>query len=169
MYVDDIILTASSSALLQHIIASLHHEFAMSDLGELHHFLSINVRRSASELHLSQEQYALEILDHAKMLNCKPVSTPIDLRCKLSATDGAPVADASLYRSLAEALQYLTLTRPDLSHAVQQACLFMHDPREAHMQLVKRILRYIRGTAHFGQQLHRASSSDDLITYSDAD
>jgi hypothetical protein len=58
------------------------------------------------------------------------MATPVDTQPKLSATDGAPVADATQYRSLAGALQYLTLTRPDLAYAVQQVCLFMHDPRE---------------------------------------
>ena len=102
------------------------------------------------------------------MLNCNPISTPIDTKCKLSANDGKPVTDPSQYRSIVGALQYLTLTRPDLSHAVQQVCLFMHDPREAHLQLVKRILRYIKGTSHLGLQLHVGSSSD-LVAYSDAD
>ncbi|KAK1608823.1 hypothetical protein QYE76_032496 [Lolium multiflorum] len=79
--------------------------------------------------------------------------------------------DGSLARykaSLAGALQYLTLTRPDLSHAVQQICLFMHDPRESHLQLVKRILRYVKGTPHLGLQLH-VGSSTELVAYSDAD
>jgi hypothetical protein len=69
---------------------------------------------------------------------------------------------------LAGALQYLTLTRPDLSHAVQQMCLFMHAHRESHFQLVKRILRYVQATSHLGLQLH-ANSSSDLVDYSDAD
>ena len=101
-------------------------------------------------------------------MNCNPISTPIDTKCKLSANDGPPVDDPSQYRSLAVSLQYLTLTRPDLSHAVQQVCLFMHDPRATHLQLIKRILRYVKGTAHLGLQLH-VGSSTDLVAYSDAD
>ncbi|KAK1607717.1 hypothetical protein QYE76_031390 [Lolium multiflorum] len=168
LYVDDIILTASSPALLRHIIARLHHEFAMTDLGELHHFLGINVHRNDNGLFLSQQQYALEILDRASMTNCNPIATPVDTKAKLSATEGPPVADLSLYRSLAGALQYLTLTRPDLAYAVQQTCLFMHDPREPHFTLLKRILRYVRGTAHHGLLLRR-SHNKQLVAYSDAD
>jgi hypothetical protein len=63
---------------------------------------------------------------------------------------------------------YLTLTRPNLAYAVQQVCLFMHAPTNSHFQLIKRILRYIRGTSHFGLQLHRVSAHD-LVAYSDAD
>ncbi|GKA02741.1 ribonuclease H-like domain-containing protein [Tanacetum coccineum] len=53
---------------------------------------------------------------------------------------GSPVTDPTLYRSFAEALQYLTFTRPDLSYAVQELCLYMHDPREPHLNAIKRVL-----------------------------
>jgi hypothetical protein len=50
----------------------------------------------------------------------------------LSASDSAPLVDASAYQSLAGALQYVTLTRPDLAYVVQQVCLFMHGLSETH-------------------------------------
>ena len=81
---------------------------------------------------------------------------------------GTPAQDAAFYRSIVGALQYLTLTRPDLQYAVQQVCLHMHAPRDSHWSLVKRILRYIRGTMGLGLTL-TASSSTDLVAYSDAD
>ena len=62
LYVDDIVLTASSPALLRHITECLSSEFAMTDLGALHHFLSISVTRSANGMFLSQRQYAVELL-----------------------------------------------------------------------------------------------------------
>ncbi|WVZ91886.1 hypothetical protein U9M48_037999, partial [Paspalum notatum var. saurae] len=80
------------------------------------------------------------------MAECHSTATPVDTRAKLSATDGSPVADPSEYRRLAGALQYLTLTRSDLAYAVQQVCLFMHDLREPHLGLIKRILCYVKGT-----------------------
>lgn len=168
VYVDDIILTASSPHTLHHIIHSLKQEFSMTDLEELHHFLGINVTPNSSGLFLCQQQYALEVLDRADMLNCKPVPTPVDTSSKFSASVGRPLSNPTHYRSLAGALQYLTLTRPDISYAVQQVCLFMHQPRDTHMQLVKRILRYIKGTSHFSIQLYKASSPH-LLAYTDAD
>ena len=71
------------------------------------------------------------------MSECHSTLTPVDSKSKLSATDGH--VNPSEYRSIVGALQYLTLTRPDLAYAVQQVCLFMHDPREPHLALVKRI------------------------------
>ncbi|GJU30394.1 ribonuclease H-like domain-containing protein [Tanacetum coccineum] len=79
-----------------------------------------------------------------------------------------PSSGSTLYRSLAGALQYLTFTRPDLSYAVQQLCLYMHDPREPHFHAMKRVLRYLRGTTDLGLQLFRSSTSQ-LTAYSDAD
>jgi len=101
------------------------------------------------------------------MTQCKPCSTPVDTQAKLSATDGNPVTDATDYRSLVGALQYLTFTRPDISYAMQQVCLHMHAPREPHLSAVKRILRYLRGTLDHG--LLRPSSPSKLVVYTDAD
>nr|XP_040245144.2 uncharacterized mitochondrial protein AtMg00810-like [Aegilops tauschii subsp. strangulata] len=168
LYVDDIILTASSAGLLQHITDQLHREFSMTDLGDLSYFLGISVSRSTSGMLLSQRQYAIDLLQRAGMMDCNPCVTPIDTRCKLSADEGPLVSDATEYRSFAGALQYLTLTRPDIAHAVQQACLYMHAPREPHLNLVKRILRYVRGTLDLGLQLH-STPATSLTAYSDAD
>nr|GEV61684.1 ribonuclease H-like domain-containing protein [Tanacetum cinerariifolium] len=83
-------------------------------------------------------------------------------------SDGDPVSDPTLYRSLAGALQYLNFTSLDLSYVVQQVCLYMHDPRDPHFTALKRILRYVRGTLDYGLQLH-VSFTTQLSTYTDAD
>jgi hypothetical protein len=116
-YVDDIVMTASSPQLLQRIISSLQKVFAMKDLGKLHHLLGVIVEPFQSLLH--QRQYALDILERARMTYCKFCSTPVDTQAKLSAAQGAPVAYPTAYRSLAGALQYLTFTQPDLTYVVQ--------------------------------------------------
>ncbi|GKA94770.1 ribonuclease H-like domain-containing protein [Tanacetum coccineum] len=90
IYVDDIIITASSPALLQQIIASLHKEFDMIDLGALNYFLGISVDRSFTGLLLSQRKYALQLLERAHMVNCNPSRTPVDTESKLG-PEGVPV------------------------------------------------------------------------------
>ena len=102
------------------------------------------------------------------MTDCKPCSTPVDTQAKLSADLGDPVADPIAYQSLAGALQYLTFTRPDLTYAVQQVCLHMHDPRESHLAALKHLLCYVCGTVDLGLVLHRSSSAE-LVVYTDAD
>nr|XP_051202059.1 uncharacterized mitochondrial protein AtMg00810-like [Lolium perenne] len=170
LYVDDIILTASTAGLLRQLTDSLHAEFALKDLGPLHYFLGIEVVRRADGFFLHQRKYARELLERAGMLNCNPAPTPVDTKAKLSANDGSLASDAPFYRSIVGALQYLTLTRPELQYDVQQVCLHMHAPRDAHWAAVKRILRYVCGTMGYGLSLHASpSTSTDLVAYSDAD
>nr|GEY10852.1 ribonuclease H-like domain-containing protein [Tanacetum cinerariifolium] len=65
-------------------------------------------------------------------------------------------------------LQYLTFTRRDISYAVRPICLYMHDPRKPHHDVLKRILRYIQGTLDFGFHLY-SSTTISLVGYTDAD
>lgn len=62
----------------------------------------------------------------------------------------------------------MTFTRPYITHAVQQVCLFMHDPRDKYLQALKRIIRYLQGTLHHGLQIFR-SKLGKLTAYSNAD
>nr|GEW17340.1 copia protein [Tanacetum cinerariifolium] len=167
LYVDDIVLTASTDRLLQQIIASLHREFSMTDLGALNNFLGISVTRDTSGTFLSHRKYAMEILERAHIVGCNPSRTHVDTESNLG--DGrTPVVDRTLYRSLAGSLQYLTFTRPDITYAVQQVCLYMHDPREPYFSALKRILRYVQGNLDYGLQLF-SYTTDSLIAYSDGD
>ncbi|GJZ12402.1 ribonuclease H-like domain-containing protein [Tanacetum coccineum] len=82
--------------------------------------------------------------------------------------DGDLVSDLTLYRSLAGSFQYITFTRSNFSYAVQQVCLYMHDPREPYFSALKRILWYVRSTLDYRLQLF-SSSTTSLVAYSDAD
>jgi histone deacetylase 1/2 len=88
----------------------------------------------------------------------------------LSLIDGNPLGsnDVTTYRSIVGALQYLTLTRPDLSYSVNKVCQFLHAPTTTHWTAVKRILRYIQGTLKVGLTFQKSSSSL-LSAFSDAD
>jgi hypothetical protein len=82
LYVDDIIITASSTPLLQRLLDRLHSEFAMTDLGDLHYFLGIAVTRSSDGLFLSQRQYAADIIQRAGMSECHSSATPRRHSCQ---------------------------------------------------------------------------------------
>ncbi|GJW05107.1 ribonuclease H-like domain-containing protein [Tanacetum coccineum] len=99
------------------------------------------LRLCYSRLLLPSSGYAIEILERAHMANCNPSRTPVNTESKLGG-DGDPVSDPTFYQSLTGSLQYLTFTRLDISYAVQQVCLYMHDPWEPHFSALKRILRY---------------------------
>nr|XP_020160171.1 uncharacterized mitochondrial protein AtMg00810-like [Aegilops tauschii subsp. strangulata] len=168
LYVDDIILTACTAGLLSQLTDRLRAEFAIKDLGPLHYFLGVEVVRRPDGFFVHQRKYAHELLDRAGMLNFKPAATPVDTKAKLSAMDGSPASDAAFYRSIVGALQYLTLTRPEIQYAMQQVFLHMHAPRDVHWAAVKRILRYICGTMDLGVMLY-TSTDTALTAYSDAD
>ena len=125
LYVDDIVLTASSSTLLRRTIEALQREFSMKDLGKLHHFLGMRVQRSGDGMLLSQHQFMIEIVDRARMADCKPCQTPVDTNPKLSASEGdlLSAADASDSRSLAGAL-----TSPMLSSRSAFTCTPLETP-----------------------------------------
>lgn len=129
----------------------------------------LSQRKYATEiLFLSQRKYATKIIDYVDMSTCKAIVTPVDTKPKLSASSSPPYVDPSHYRSLARALQYLTFTRPDLTYAVQQVCLFMYDPRNEHMTALKHILIYVQGTLEFGLHIYPSSCSS-LVSFTDAE
>ncbi|XP_026377663.1 uncharacterized protein LOC113271956 [Papaver somniferum] len=98
----------------------------------------------------------------------KPVSTPLGSNVKIQKDGTTSFTDATLYRSVVGALQYLHLTRPDISIVLNKVCQYMHDPFVEHWELVKRILRYLKGTVDYG--LHLYPKQDySLHAYCDAD
>ncbi|CAL9023393.1 unnamed protein product [Prunus brigantina] len=124
----------------------------------------MELTRNSHGLSLTQSKYIVDILKRTKMHEAKPVSTPTISGKRFSITDGDPLPDATEYRSVVGALQYLTLTRPDIAFAVNQVCQFMHRPTIVHWIAVKRILRYLNGTISHG--LFYRPSSLHLIAYS---
>jgi hypothetical protein len=118
----------------------------MKDLGLLRHFLGVHVQHlTGGGLHLSQRQFMIDISDWSSMSACKPCNSPIDTTPKLSAATRALLEkqQATDFRSLAGALQYLMFTQSDIAYAVQQVCLHMHAPREPHLTALKCIIRYV--------------------------
>jgi histone deacetylase 1/2 len=140
------------------------------DLGPLHYFLGIEVKKIHNGLCLTQEKYATDILEKIGMTKCTSMPTPLSSSELLSLVDGSPLGpeDSTQYRSVVGGLQYLTLTRPDISFSVNKVCQFLHAPTTTHWSAMKRILRYIKGTLQVGLTFNH-SSSQLLSSFSDAD
>jgi len=171
IYVDDIIVTSSSQDAVNVLLKALREDFALKDLGDLHYFLGIEVEKKPSgDLLLTQRKYAKDILTRMGMLKCKPVSTPMSSTEKVSQYDGDPLGpeDCTRYRSIVGALQYVTLTRPDLAFAVNKVCQYLHSPTTAHWTAVKRIVRYLKFSENVGL-LIRKRSPMVVSAFSDAD
>ncbi|WKA03793.1 hypothetical protein VitviT2T_021882 [Vitis vinifera] len=123
VYVDDILVTGYNNEEVQTIINQLNKSFTLKDLGEVDYFLSIQVRHTTERLHPSQTKYIKDLLCKAKMQFAKSSSTPMTSRLKLYGSD--PVENGQLYRSIVGALQYVTITRPEISYCVNRVCQFM--------------------------------------------
>ncbi|XP_042497575.1 uncharacterized mitochondrial protein AtMg00810-like [Macadamia integrifolia] len=153
--------------MVDQVIASLGKEFAIRDLGNLHYFVGIEVMYHPQGIILSQQRYIMDLLKRIGMDGAKPVHNPMSSSTKLSRNCGTPMTEPSLYRSAVGALQYATLTRPNISFSVNKVCQFLHSPTEEHWQAIKRILRYLKDTVAHGLLISK-TTSQRLMAFSDA-
>ncbi|PKU64958.1 Retrovirus-related Pol polyprotein from transposon TNT 1-94 [Dendrobium catenatum] len=159
IYVDDILVTGNDPAQIQSLLQDLHSNFALKQLGQISLFLGIQVTRTTNGFFLNQGHYAQKIIQDAGLTDCKAAPTPITPSSKNPPADSPPFRDAYLYRRLAGSLQYLSITRPDIAFATNQACQHMQHPTDHDFQNIKRILRYVKGTYTYGLQLYPATST----------
>jgi histone deacetylase 1/2 len=106
VYVDDIIVTSSSDHAVAILVQELNKNFAIKDLGDMHFFLGIEVKRKHNGLVLTQEKYATELLDKVGMHDCKIAPTPLSSTEQLSLYDGTLLGpeDSTQYQSVDGAL-----------------------------------------------------------------
>ncbi|GAA0183974.1 transmembrane signal receptor [Lithospermum erythrorhizon] len=140
VYVDDIIIIGSSSDLIAPIVSRLNTIFPLTDLGPLTYFLGTQVHRSSGSLFLSQNKYTRDLLHKYGFSQCSAVSMTISPWTDSSPSAGEHLTNPSEFRQLIDALQYLCITRPDITFAVNQAFQFIHAPTSVHMTTAKRIL-----------------------------
>uniref|UniRef100_A0A251UJX2 Putative ribonuclease H-like domain-containing protein n=1 Tax=Helianthus annuus TaxID=4232 RepID=A0A251UJX2_HELAN len=168
LYVDDLILASDSLNMIEELKESMKCEFEMTDLGNLHYFLGMEVNYDNGNIMPSQQKYARNLLEKFKMENCHALSTPMEYGLKLSKEDPGDEVDQNIYRSLVGCLMYLTNTRPDILFAVNKLTQFMERPKKSHWEARKRILRYIKGTTNHGI-IYSKGSKGKLVGFSDSD
>ncbi|WVZ61915.1 hypothetical protein U9M48_011722 [Paspalum notatum var. saurae] len=163
VYVDDLVITGTSSSSIQKFKAEMTKVFKMSDLGLLSYYLGIEVRQEEVGISLCQGSYAGKILEKCGLEDCNSCKVPMDVKPKLSKESSSPT-------SLVGSLRYLVNTRPDLAFSVGYVSRFMKEPHQEHLAAVKQIVRYIAGTQNWGLfYARRNGGSDGLLGYSDSD
>ena len=114
-------------------------------------FWGIEVQRqNDGSLILTQSKYIRDLLAKTKMDESNPISSPMVGGCKLTKFCSEEFSNPTLYRSIVGALQYATITRPEISFSVNKVCQFMSKPSEQHWLAAKRILRYLISTVSWG-------------------
>lgn len=168
VYVDDIVITGSDQEGILQLKQHLSSQFQTKDLGRLRYFLGIEVAQSKDGIVISQRKYAMDILEETGLLNAKPVDTPMDPNVKLLPNQGEPLSDTGRYRRLVGKLNYLTVTRPDISFAVSVVSQFLNSPCQDHWDAVIRILKYVKSAPGKGL-IYEDRGHTQIVGYSDAD
>jgi len=137
-------------------------------LGELTYFLGLQIQQNEYGIFLSQTKYLKKILKKYGMEDSKLVCTPTVTGCRLSAIDELAAVHQPTYRSMIGSLLYLKGTRPDIIHAVGIVGIFQENPKENHLQAVKRIFKYLQRTQKYGLWYPRDTDLT-LHAYTDAE
>ena len=176
VHVDDCTMTASTIRLIHDLKDGLRQHVEVTDLGELHWMLGLEIQRDriGRTIHLSQRAYIDVILRRFNFNDLKPLSTPMDVQVRLTseqspkdATEFAAMRDVP-YREAVGALNWAALaTRPDTAFAVATVARFAPNPGPAHWEAVKCIYRYLAGTRNLW--LSYGETKRTLVGYADAD
>lgn len=174
VYVDDILIFGKDIQQIKNVKNHLHHRFQMSDMGQAHLYLGMQISRDrrARNINVNQQNYIKVILERFNMIECNSVSTPMETGLKLcKRTDSASPNEITHFQQLMGCLEYAAImTRPDIAFSVHRLAQFASNPDISHLNAAKRILRYLKGTMKFGL-VFNGNQVDKLtlVGYSDAD
>ncbi|GJT79206.1 retrovirus-related pol polyprotein from transposon TNT 1-94 [Tanacetum coccineum] len=168
IYVDDIIFASTNTAMCNEFANLMTTKFKMSMMGQMSFFLGLQISQSPKGIFLNQSKYASEIIKKYGLLTSNSVDTPMVEKNKLDEDlQGTPV-DAALYRGMIRSLMYLTSSRPDLIYVVCLCSRYQAKPTEKHLNAVKRIFRYLKGTINMGLWYSKDTGMS-LTAYADTD
>nr|GEY34160.1 retrovirus-related Pol polyprotein from transposon TNT 1-94 [Tanacetum cinerariifolium] len=168
IYVDDIIFVSTDPKACDIFSNEMSSKFQMSMMGQMSFFLGLQISQSSRGIFLNQSEFALEILKKFGMDSCDPVDTPMVDRLKLDEDPlGIPV-DQTRFRSMVGSLMYLTASRPDVIFAVCMCARYQASPTKKHLEALKRVFRYLRGTINWGLWYPKDTVMA-LTAYADAD
>ena len=155
IYVDDLNLIGTRSSILK-VKAMLNKEFEMKDLGKLRHCLGLQIEHLAAGIFVHQSTYVKNVLTKYNMATSNAISTPMEIRGERGIYDDAKEGEALLDEStpymsaIGELMWLANRTRPDIVYAVNVLARHSKQPTQRHWAGVKRIIRYLSGTADYG-------------------
>jgi hypothetical protein len=108
IYVDDLLITSSSTSSIYMVKQILHDRFLMMDMGSLQYFLGLEISQDSSGINISQDKYSRDIIDIFHMTSCKYSPTPFLSRVRLEDGGDTPLVETTLYRHLVGSLFYIS-------------------------------------------------------------
>jgi len=168
IYVDDIIFGSTNKDLCREFCKCMQDEFEMSMMGELNFFLGLQIKQTKYGIFINQSKYTKELLKKYHMENCKHIATPMGSSTTLDKDESGKSVDEKIYRGMIGSLLYLTSSRLDIMFSVCLCARFQSNPRESHLNAVKRIFKYLSGTLNVGLWYHKGSTMS-LIGYTNSD
>lgn len=188
VYVDDILLFASSNKIIENVKNEIKAEFEIDDIGQCRKVIGMHVNCGDNYIELSQKPLIEELVSMAKLKECKISRSPIEsgqrmMRCTQEANkkrkkqgnieaerEQCGIVCGTEYRGLTGKLNYLaSTTRPDLIHSMSYLSQFNQCPHPEHLSAVRRVIRYLAGTTDRGIRYEKSTKDAMIVTYVDAD
>nr|GEW20298.1 hypothetical protein [Tanacetum cinerariifolium] len=145
----------------------MHDEFEMSMMGELNLFLGLQIKQLEDGIVFNQSKYIKEMLKKFGLEDFKPIKTPMSSETKLIRDEDGESAYDTKYHGMIGSLLYLTASQSDIMLSVC-LCRFQEDPTISHLEAIKRIFRYVKGTTHLGLWYPKGTSVETIF-YADTD
>ncbi|GJT87025.1 retrovirus-related pol polyprotein from transposon TNT 1-94 [Tanacetum coccineum] len=163
IYVDDIIFGSTCQDMCDEFAKIMHDEFEMSMMGELNFFLGLQIKQMEDGIFFNQSKYIKEMLKKFGLEDSKPMKTPMSSDTKLTKDEECESVDSTKYRGMIGSLLYLTASRPDIMFSVCLCARFQEAPKTSHLEAVKRIFRYIKGTTHLGLWYPKGTGIETVV------
>ncbi|GJV44855.1 retrovirus-related pol polyprotein from transposon TNT 1-94 [Tanacetum coccineum] len=168
IYVDDIIFISTCQEMCDRFAKIMHDEFEMSMMGELNFFLGLQIKQLDDGIFFNQSKYIKEMLKKFGPEDSKPIKNLMSTETKPTRDEDGESVENTKYRGMIGSLLYLTASRPDIMFSVCLCARFQEDPKTSHLEAVKRIFRYIKGTTHLGLWYPKGSGIETIV-YADSD
>ncbi|GJV72283.1 retrovirus-related pol polyprotein from transposon TNT 1-94 [Tanacetum coccineum] len=168
IYVDDIIFGSTCQDLCDDFLKIMHDEFEMSMMGELNFFLGLQIKQLEDGIFFNQSKYIKEMLKKFGLEDSKPIKTSMSSETKLTRDEDGESVDDTKYCGMICSLLYLTASRPDIMFSVCLCAHFQEDPKTSHLEAVKRVFRYIKGTTHLDLWYPKGTGVETIV-YADSD
>nr|GEY49855.1 hypothetical protein [Tanacetum cinerariifolium] len=153
-----------STKLCDDFAKIMHDVFEMSMMSELNFSLGLQIKQMEDEIFFNQSKYVKEMLKKFGLEDSKPTKTPMSTESKLTKDDEADFVDSSKYLGMIGSLLYLTASRPDIMFSICLCARFQENPKTTHLEAVKRIFRYLRGTSHLGLWYLKGTRTETVVS-----